>query len=70
LREIGAQVLDLEALAQHRGSVLGLEPGETQPSQKLFETRVWADLRRFDPNRPVFVEAESKRLAPFTFPMR
>lgn len=68
LREVGAQVLDLEALAQHRGSVLGLEPGETQPSQKLFETRVWADLRRFDPNRPVFVEAESKKIGALHVP--
>ena len=62
LRQAGAQVLDLEMLAQHRGSVLGLEPGETQPSQKLFESRIWAELSRFDPQRPVYVEAESKKI--------
>ncbi|MGC8701753.1 MAG: tRNA 2-selenouridine(34) synthase MnmH [Thiomonas sp.] len=62
LRVAGAQVLDLEALAQHRGSVLGLEPGDEQPSQKLFESRLWAQLHSFDPNRPVFVEAESKKI--------
>ncbi|WP_373986814.1 tRNA 2-selenouridine(34) synthase MnmH [Duganella sp. BuS-21] len=58
----GAQVLDLELLAAHRGSVLGHLPSQPQPSQKAFETRVWEVLRRFDPARPVFVEAESKKV--------
>ena len=58
----GAQVLDLEALAQHRGSVLGLVPGSTQPSQKQFDSRVWDRLRRFDAARPVYVESESKKV--------
>lgn len=62
LHELGAQVLDLEALAQHRGSLLGNLPNEPQPSQKMFESRVWDALRRFDPQRPVFVEAESKKI--------
>ena len=58
----GAQVLDLEALAAHRGSVLGALPGQPQPPQKLFETRVWDQLRRFDPSRPVWVESESRKI--------
>ena len=58
----GAQVLDLETLANHRGSVLGLVPGSAQPSQKQFDTRLWNALRRFDPLRPVFVESESKKI--------
>ncbi|MDP4300252.1 tRNA 2-selenouridine(34) synthase MnmH [Leptothrix discophora] len=58
----GAQVLDLEGLAVHRGSVLGLPPGETQPSQKMLDSRIWQALRRFDPTRPVYVESESKKL--------
>ncbi|HEY2187359.1 MAG TPA: tRNA 2-selenouridine(34) synthase MnmH [Caldimonas sp.] len=58
----GAQVLDLEALANHRGSVLGLVPGSAQPSQKAFDTRVWEALRRLDRARPVFVESESKKI--------
>lgn len=68
LRDAGAQVLDLEALAQHRGSVLGLEPGVEQPSQKLFESRLWAALRGFDPQRPVYVEAESKKVGSLHVP--
>ncbi len=58
----GAQVLDLEGLAVHRGSVLGLPPGEVQPSQKMLDSRIWQALRSFDPARPVFVESESKKL--------
>ena len=68
LAEEGAQVLDLEALANHRGSVLGLVPGSTQPGQKAFDTRVWAALRRLDPDRPVLVESESKKIGELRVP--
>lgn len=62
LAERGAQVLDLERLAAHRGSVLGRLPDQPQPSQKRFETLVWDRLRGFDPARPVFVESESRKV--------
>ena len=62
LHEQGAQVLDLEALAQHRGSLLGNLPDEVQPAQKMFDSRLWDALRHFDAQRPVFVEAESKKI--------
>ncbi|HPA91857.1 MAG TPA: tRNA 2-selenouridine(34) synthase MnmH [Quisquiliibacterium sp.] len=59
----GAQVLDLEQLAQHRGSVLGHLPhAPGQPSQKRFETLLWDRLRRFDPARPILVESESRKI--------
>ncbi len=58
----GAQVLDLEALACHRGSVLGHLPGVPQPSQKAFDTAVWKSLSAMSPERPVWVEAESKKV--------
>ena len=58
----GAQVLDLERLACHRGSLLGELPGEPQPSQKMFDSLVWKTLKGFDPDRPVYVEAESKKI--------
>jgi len=64
----GAQVLDLEHLARHRGSVLGDLPDEPQPSQKMFDSLVWGALRKFDPSRPVFVEAESKRIGQIQVP--
>lgn len=62
LQHEGAQVLDLEALACHRSSVLGALPGIAQPSQKHFDMRIWDAVRRFDPQRPVFVESESKKV--------
>lgn len=68
LAAAGAQVLDLEALASHRASVLGLIPGQPQPSQKGFETLVWQALRGFDAARPVYVEAESKKVGNRTLP--
>jgi tRNA 2-selenouridine synthase len=69
LAETGAaQVLDLELLANHRGSVLGLVPGSPQPGQKQFESRVWDTLRRFDPARPVIVESESKKVGDLRVP--
>lgn len=64
----GAQVLDLERLAEHRGSVLGDLPDSPQPSQKMFETRLWHALRGLDPHRPVFVEAESKKIGQIQVP--
>jgi tRNA 2-selenouridine synthase len=68
LKEAGAQVLDLEGIACHRGSVLGLVPGEPQPSQKAFETQVWQALRQFDPSRPVFTEGESRTIGRVRMP--
>lgn len=64
----GAQVLDLEGLARHRGSVLGGLPDQPQPSQKAFETQLWDALRRLDPARPVFVESESRRIGQLRVP--
>ncbi len=64
----GAQVLDLEALAHHRGSVLGLVPGDRQPSQKAFETAVWQALRQLDPARVVYAEGESRTIGRLRIP--
>lgn len=58
----GAQTLDLEALAAHRGSLLGGWRDRPQPPQKLFESRLMAALERLDPGRPVIVEAESSKI--------
>ena len=57
----GAQTLDLEALAAHRGSLFGALPGG-QPSQKAFETRLHDALARLGASRPVIVEAESSKI--------
>jgi tRNA 2-selenouridine synthase len=64
----GAQILHLEELAAHKGSVLGNLPHESQPSQKTFETRLFSALSALDGQRPVFVEAESRRIGAVQLP--
>lgn len=64
----GAQTLDLEYLARHRGSRLGQLPGAAQPSQKKFESDLLALLAGLDPARPVYVEAESRRIGAVQLP--
>ena len=68
LANTGAQVLDLEKLAAHKGSVLGDLPHEVQPAQKFFESRIWTELSGFDPLRPVYIEAESKKIGSLRVP--
>lgn len=64
----GAQVLHLEALAAHKGSLLGALPDQRQPSQRSFESALLATLKGFDPQRPVYVEAESRRIGAINLP--
>ena len=64
----GQQVLDLEGLAAHKGSVLGELPRTQQPSQKMFDTQLLDTLSRLDPLRPVYVESESKRIGQVQLP--
>ena len=68
LQQTGAQVLDLEELAAHRGSVLGNLPGRPQPTQKWFESQLLAVLSTLDARRPVFVEGESKKIGQLQVP--
>ena len=68
LKSQGAQVLDLEILANHRGSVLGLVPGSPQPTQKQFDSRVWDALRHLDSAQEVWIESESKKVGELRVP--
>lgn len=68
LAATGAQVLDLEILAAHKGSVLGDLPDAPQPTQKMFESRIWQALSSFDAARPVYIEAESKKVGNLRVP--
>jgi tRNA 2-selenouridine synthase len=68
LARAGTQVLDLEQLAAHRGSVLGGLPHRPQPSQKWFESQLLARLRELDPAKPVYVEGESKKIGEVQVP--
>ena len=69
LAERGVQVLDLEGLAHHRGSLFGASD-QPQPRQRLFESHLLEALERFDPARPIVVESESSRIGALTLPPR
>ena len=68
LSALGVQTLDLEGLAQHRGSLFGGFAGRAQPSQKMFESRLLHALESFDPSRPIVVEAESSKVGARSLP--
>jgi tRNA 2-selenouridine synthase len=68
LHAIGEQVIDLEALASHRGSLIGSIPGQEQPTQKYFDSLLLDRMRRLDPSRPVWIEAESKKIGQVQLP--
>jgi tRNA 2-selenouridine synthase len=68
LGRLGEQVLDLEELACHKGSVLGVLPDAPQPSQKMFDSRLRVALEKLDLSRPVFVEAESRKIGTIHLP--
>ncbi len=63
----GAQVIDLEGLARHRGSLFGALDSP-QPSQKAFDTAIASSLMGLDPSRPVIVESESSRIGQLSIP--
>jgi len=67
LRARGVQVIDLEGLANHRGSLFGHMPGG-QPAQKGFETALALEIAALDPTRPVVVEAESSKVGDLRLP--
>lgn len=61
-------ILDLEGLASHRGSLLGSLPGRPQPTQRAFETNLAMTLRGFDPSRPTLIEGESRKVGKLAVP--
>jgi len=68
LAQRGVQALDLEGLAEHRGSVFGALPGRPQPSQKLFESRLVAALDGLDLAQPIVAEAEASKIGELMTP--
>lgn len=65
----GAQVMDLEGYASHKGSLLGHLPGVEQPSQKHFETLMATQMAQFDLNQPIYIEGESAKIGRIAVPL-
>ena len=68
LQRQGAQILDLEGLANHKGSLLGAIPDSPQPSQRYFESQLYSAISDLDENEITFVEAESSRVGNISLP--
>jgi tRNA 2-selenouridine synthase len=62
LKERGEQVIDLEALAHHKGSAFGALGQQPQPGVEEFENILYTELRGMDTNRRIWVEDESKSI--------
>ena len=70
LQEQGENMLHLEELADHKGSVLGHNNFEgIQPSQKIFETNLWNSLRKFEPGKKIWVENEGNKIGKIIVPL-
>lgn len=67
LEKLGVSVLDLEGIANHRGSVFGGMGLSEQPTQKNFDEALWQKLRTFG-NETVVLEAESRNIGKLAVP--
>lgn len=68
LRRGGKQVIDLEGLASHRGSVLGNIPGEKQPSQRMFDSKLLVAFQQLDLSKTIYIESESRKIGKVALP--
>lgn len=68
LEKMGAQILELEGMANHKGSVFGGDPDFPQPAQKRFESLIYDSMSGFDLEKIVFVEAESAKIGRLNLP--
>lgn len=68
LEKAGLQVIDLEALACHKGSVFGHMGQKEQPNNEWFENILWEKLRQLNKNKPVFLEDESRSIGRVSLP--
>lgn len=68
LRMTGHQVVDLEGLANHKGSAFGGISQPPQPTQEMFENKLAMALHNLNPNREAWVEDESQRIGKLHIP--
>ncbi len=62
LKEQGEQVIDLEGLANHKGSAFGALGQLPQPSTEYFENRMAEELRTYNPDKVIWLEDESRTI--------
>ena len=64
----GGQILDLEGLANHKGSLLGKIPDLIQPSQKFFESLIFNKIQKLNLKDKIYIEAESSKIGNIHIP--
>jgi len=64
----GGQILDLEGLANHKGSLLGKIPDLIQPSQKFFESLIFNKIQNLNLKDKIYIEAESSKIGNIHIP--
>jgi len=62
LKAMGHQVIDLEGIARHKGSVFGGIGNVQQPTTEQFENNLFDEWKMLDLSRPVWLEDESQRI--------
>lgn len=68
LKKMGEQVIDLEGLACHKGSVFGHLGQLEQPSNEEFENNLWEEVRVLNPRKPIYIEDESRSIGRVSLP--
>jgi tRNA 2-selenouridine synthase len=68
IKEQGGQILDLEGLANHKGSLLGIIPNLKQPSQKYFESLLYYEIKKINLKKTIYIEAESSKIGNIHIP--
>ena len=66
----GEQIVDLEGLANHKGSAFGWIGQQKQPSTEFFENMLFEELLKLDPQKPTWVEDESKSIGTIFVPQQ
>lgn len=62
LEKSGEQIIDLENLANHKGSTFGAIGQKPQPTVEQFENHLAEALLKLDPEEPTWIENESRRI--------
>jgi tRNA 2-selenouridine synthase len=68
LQHLGQQVINLEELACHKGSVFGYLGMMPQPTNEQFENTLFEQWNRFDLDKPIWIEDESSKIGNIQVP--
>lgn len=68
LKAHGEQAIDLEGIANHKGSAFGALGQEPQPTTEQFSNILFSEWNKLDPEKPVWLEDESRSIGSVFMP--